>query len=139
MTFDAARREVLEVHQLLEDWFVGAVAKRDTVLSRFVDVLAPDFEAVMPSGRLVDRAALVVRLHELHGQWREAIPRGRIRIERLHARSLDEAVTLVTYEEWQDYGATSRGRQASAVLAFAAPPAPNGLRWLHLHETWLTP
>ncbi len=136
---DAARCEVLEVHQLLESWFVGAVPENDAALVRFLDVLAPDFEAVMPSGRLVDRAALVARLHELHGQWRDAHRRGRIRIERLHARALGEAVVLVTYEEWQDYGATSRGRQASAVLASADSPAPNGLRWLHLHETWLSP
>ena len=41
-----------------------------------------------------------------------------------------------TYEEWQTaYGATT-GRLSTVVMAPAAH-LPNGLAWLHLHETWL--
>ncbi len=137
MNVEAARREVLEVHQLLEDWFNGAVAPGEGALARFTSVLTPEFEVVMPSGRVVARAVLVARLHELGGQWRDASPAGRIRIERFRARRLSEGLALAMYEEWQDYGLSSRGRQASVVFA-AGEPTPNGLRWLHLHETWIT-
>ena len=45
-------------------------------------------------------------------------------------------VAVVTYEEWQTRGDSSQGRVATAVFQ-AAPAAPNGVVWLHLHETML--
>ncbi|MBK7973679.1 MAG: hypothetical protein IPK07_10535 [Deltaproteobacteria bacterium] len=129
-------REVLEIHQLIEDWFNGTLPKTETALARFTSVMEPELSVVMPAGRVVDRGGLIARLFELHGWWEDSVPPGRIRIEglRCEARSADLAVA--TYEEWQHYRDVVRGRVATAILRVRAG-APNGLAWLRLHETWL--
>jgi hypothetical protein len=41
-----------------------------------------------------------------------------------------------TYEEWQAADANLTGRISTAVLT-PKSDMPNGLQWMHLHETWL--
>lgn len=43
---------------------------------------------------------------------------------------------LGTYEEWQTTGGVATGRLSTAVMR-SVPGFPNGLAWVHLHETRL--
>jgi hypothetical protein len=45
-------------------------------------------------------------------------------------------ILLVTYEEWQQSGDQTTARLSTALFR-DKPDAPNGLEWLHVHETWL--
>lgn len=124
------------MHQLIEDWFNGAVPKSEAALARFTSVMAPELTVVMPGGRVANRDELIARFFELHGWWRDSKPAGRIRIERLGTELGSGSLAVATYEEWQRYGDVSRGRVATAIFR-ARDGAPNGLAWLRLHETWL--
>ncbi len=135
---DSCAREVLEVHRLIEDWFLGAIPKTEEALARFTSVMAPELTVVMPGGRVVDRDGLIARLLELHGWWSDSTPPGRIHIERLRCDLRSGDLVVATYEEWQRHHDVARGRVATAVLR-ALGGAPNGLAWVRLHETWLPP
>jgi hypothetical protein len=52
-------------------------------------------------------------------------------------RYVGRETCLGTYEEWQEVGEERTGRVAS-VLFRRAPETPNGVEWVHLHETWLS-
>ncbi len=53
---------------------------------------------------------------------------------------LPPQIVLATYEEWQKGALNSKppnnGRVSSAVF-LKDRSRPNGLMWLHVHETWL--
>lgn len=136
MSVDACAREVIEVHRLIEEWFVGAIPKTEAALARFTSVMDPALTVVMPSGRVVDRDGLIARFFELHGWWADSTPPGTITIEGLRCDARSGELTVAIYEEWQRYRDVARGRVATAIFR-ALPGAPNGLAWLRLHETWL--
>ena len=52
----------------------------------------------------------------------------------------DSQTAVMTYREWQTNTGTTGDitslRLSTAVLC-AAPGTPNGVAWLHVHETWL--
>jgi len=125
-------REIVELHQFFEDWFTGRLANTDAVFARFADSMAPDFHLVNPSGRLTARPALITGLRGAYNTWDE----GRIWIENVEFRGTYDAISIVTYEEWQAIGEAEGGR-LSTVMFKAAASTANGLLWLHVHETWL--
>jgi hypothetical protein len=49
----------------------------------------------------------------------------------------DDACALVTYLEWQKRDDVTNCRISTALFV-AAPAAPNGFVWRHVHETWRT-
>ena len=61
----------------------------------------------------------------------------RIWIENFEVRAVVGDVAVVSYEEWQEIAGQPRGRISSGVFRVRAG-TPNGVEWLHLHETWLT-
>lgn len=60
-----------------------------------------------------------------------------IEIKDVQLREAGEELVAGTYEEWQSGEEKEDGR-LSTVLFRKTPEAPNGLRWLHVHETWLS-
>jgi hypothetical protein len=46
-------------------------------------------------------------------------------------------LVLATYEEWQRQADGSGSGRLSSVVFRQQPGTPNGLLWLHVHETWL--
>jgi hypothetical protein len=61
----------------------------------------------------------------------------RIWIEQPAARRLSGDLWLVTYEEWQNDGVGQINGRLSSALFTARAGMPNGVAWLHVHETWL--
>jgi len=132
---EACEREVVTLHEFFEDWFAGRVEKADAAFDRVRDALGDEFEMVAPSGRTVGRESVITGIWEVHGRDTDADPH-EVRVEDLRVRYVREDLCLVTYEEWQRGPDAETGRQSSALLR-RDETAPNGVEWLHLHETWL--
>ena len=130
---DRCRREVEELHRFFADWFTGALADDDAAFARLGAALADDFEIVSPDGRTTARQALLTGLRRAH---RSRGPGFRIRVDGYRGRQLSPELLLATYQEWHEDGAERRGRLSSALFGRRSD-GPNGVTWLHVHETWL--
>ncbi|PSQ19951.1 hypothetical protein BRD00_00515 [Halobacteriales archaeon QS_8_69_26] len=134
---DRAEREVVEFHEFIEDWLAGRIPDDDGTYDRARSALADDFEITSPSGETRSSAAILGDMEAAHGSAGDDFS---IRVADLDSRFAfgDEAACLVTYEEHQrpTPGAAWTERYSTAVFR-AADDAPNGVEWIHLHETWL--
>lgn len=131
--FEACEREVRSFHEFLEGWLSGTVPETDAAFAR-TDALAAPFEIVGPDGERRDRAALLADLRAAHGS-RPALT---VEIQDVRRRIADAEgdLALVTYRERQADAGESTVRLTSALFG-NDPDAPNGVAWLHAHETWL--
>lgn len=128
--------EIVDLHDFLADWLNGRVDGTDAGFARIEQALHPDFTIIGPSGGVLDREAVVAQLRGAHGIGDGAAPlRIDIRNTRVRTSCTDGAV--VTYEEWQFTGDEPKNRRISTVFFDFAAGAPNGVRWRHLHETWM--
>ena len=125
----AIERTIVELHAVFEQWFR---AERDDI-ARVHETLHDAFTFITPQGACVDRASLMANLATARGA---RMLRIRVRDVRVLWVGADTAVA--TYEEWHDHDAYTTGRASTAVFAIDAD-APHGVRWRHLHETWIKP
>jgi hypothetical protein len=121
----AAIAEIEELHVTFERWFSGETDS----LERVEDVLSDGFTMVSPGGETVGRADLIAGLEKAHG-----VAPLSIEIRNPVVRWEGADALLVSYEEWQKTFDESNGRQ-STVLFERNPSAPNGLTWVHVHES----
>ena len=127
------KAEVEALHRFFEEWLSGRRPDTDEDWRRFPDVLAEDFHLVSPDGVLLDRQGVLDGLRGAHGGCGDDL---RIWTENAAGRRVAGTVWLVTYEEWQERDGETLGRLSTALFR-AAADAPNGVQWLHVHETWL--
>lgn len=130
--FAACEAEVAGLHRFFVGWMTGAVARDTTTYARFTDVVADGFALIGPGGVVTEREALIAELEAAHGQ-RAAFD---IWIADCRCRWSAGDLCLITYEEWQQTGEVKTGRLSTALFRRRAA-APNGVEWLHVHETWL--
>ncbi|AUV82370.1 hypothetical protein C2R22_12550 [Salinigranum rubrum] len=128
---EQCRREVDELHAFFELWFVGELPQQRTELRRFEGVLAEDFRMIQPSGLTRSRDGIVADVFDAHGAHEDVT----VETSTFEPRVVGETC-LGTYEEWQTTGEERTGRVAT-VLFRRAEGTPNGVEWVHLHETWL--
>lgn len=121
----AFETEVRELHVFFERWFAGTADPEE--LER-LDVLGDTFQMVAPDGRLQ-------ACNEVRSAIELAFGRRPMQIEIRNVR-VHPIAPVGVYEEWQTIDGHVTGRVSSAVMG-NNPSAPNGLLWLHLHETWL--
>jgi len=129
------RKEIVELHQFFQDWMTGRLPTTDQAFARFSDVLDVEFQIITPSARVIGRDELLTSFRGAHGA-RGGDPDFQIRIEDHRDRPLGSRLHLATYEEWQGTGNGMRGRLSTALFG-RREGTPNGLIWLHVHETWL--
>lgn len=134
---EAIKAEIQAVHAFFVDWFTGTIRRDETefdaaLTSRF----APDLVLIPPRGVTLEGDALldgIRQAYDSNSDFRIAIRN--VRIHRVMGEH-----TLATYEEWQRNAKASsppnNGRVATVLFSRDAN-APGGLRWLHVHETWL--
>lgn len=118
-------------------WYAAELPDDDEHFARLAGALAPSFHIITPGGRIIARPTLLEALRQAHGSHADTANGFDIDIRDVQLRFEQDGLTLATYEEWQQAGDNpSRGRLSTVLFAHDAA-APNGLRWLHVHETWL--
>jgi len=117
--------EVRELHAFFERWYTGVADRRE--LAR-LDVLADSFVMIGPDGRESDVQQVRASIEAAYGR--------RPTTFRIRNVAVRPNAPVGIYEEWQTAEGITTARISTAVMAPAAD-MPNGLRWTHLHETWL--
>lgn len=135
--FKACSKEVVGLHRFFEGWFAGSIGPAG-VPHRLERALSEEFRMVTPSGYTSTREQVIRSVSEAHGRQPLATGSDRFRISIADLVGIHErdGVALISYQEWQSGPAGVRGRQSSALFR-EDPAAPEGVVWLHLHETWL--
>ena len=128
--------EIEDLHQFFVDWFSGSLPQTDAAFHRFSNVMATDMHIVSPDGQIQNRDQLIEGLWQAHGCRKGDHPSFRIWIENVRVRSSLNSAILATYEEWQAIKG-DQTRRLSTVLFREKEETPNGLEWIHVHETWL--
>ncbi|WP_290652603.1 DUF4440 domain-containing protein [Aquisalimonas sp.] len=127
----AAHREVEALHAFFQSWFRGDASSE--AFQRLEQALADGFVIVTPDARILERRAIIDGVCSQYA----TDPHAQLEIRRISPRTVRGPIAIVTYEEWQArQGGPMRGRLSTVVLQ-ADTEGPNGLRWLHVHETWL--
>jgi len=93
-----------------------------------LDVLDASFVMIAPDGHSWSADAVRSSIETAYGRRSMTIE--------IRAVAVDPSAPFGTYEEWQSFEGARTGRISTAVMA-ADRAMPNGLRWIHLHETWL--
>jgi len=129
---DRCVAEINELHQFFEDWLTGTLPETDAAFERVERALGPGFRLIHPSGSWRSRGDVLKGLRAGYGGQPD------LTIQIRDAQLVDEGeeLLLATYEEWQEAGDSSDGR-LSTVLFRRAEEGPNGLRWIHVQETWI--
>jgi len=126
--------EVLDLHQFFVEWLTGAFPRTEESFARFSDGMAEGFVFINPSGVLSEKAVMVRDGEAAHGVHKDT--GFRIWIEDIQCRPLADDLCLATYKEWQEISGLINGRLSTALFR-SREGAPNGVEWLHVHETWL--
>jgi hypothetical protein len=121
-------REVRELHRFFERWYAGELAP---VGIERLAVLAPSFEMISPEGRTFTRSEVAGMISAGYGSRPM-----KIEIRNAAVRYASAPFVMGRYEEWQTVDGVPSGRISTAVMV-EDERMPNGLRWVHLHETRL--
>lgn len=126
------REEVEQLHHFFQGWFSGRLANTDDAFDRFARVLVSEFQMISADGTFfTSREELLAGIRSLHGRWQDYL----IRVEDVSVRRLRDDLCMVTYVEWQRVDGQTSRRTSSAMMV-EDDSSPNGVVWLHLHETW---
>ncbi len=126
------QREIEELHAFFVAWFRGELPRTPAAFARFTNVTAPEFTLISPDGALIDYVTAVDWIENAHNSRTHF----NIWIDNFRIHQQRDDVTIVTYHEMgaRDDGVTAR---LSTAIFAADDDAPNGIIWLHVHETWL--
>ncbi len=130
------KNEIAGLHRFFAAWMTGALPRTGEAFARAADVLANDMTMITPEGEVMACPPLLKALEAAHGLLTPPEQTFRIWIENYDCRFVAGDLCLATYEEWQDRSGDVKGR-LSTVLFRRREGAPNGVEWLHVHETWL--
>lgn len=134
ISLDACKLEIIGLHDFFQAWLEGSLPATNAVFARFLQSTSASFTLIGPDGTTAGRDATAAWIYAAHGTrrgfrlWTDD--------HRLCAGGEDWA--LVTYREWQSRDGMTTARISTALLV-ADDAAPLGLRWVHVHETWVNP
>ncbi|MEM9893476.1 MAG: DUF4440 domain-containing protein [Actinomycetota bacterium] len=126
---DAWHREIDELHAFFEAYFLGTTDSMD----RVEEALADDFTIVGAHGLTSDRVATVDAIRDGHEHMRSL----RIVCSRHRLLAETDDVVVAAYVETHELADKTNHRQSTVVFR-RDDDGPNGLRWVRVHETWLT-
>ena len=129
--------EVTGMHQFFEGWFKGSIERTPENYARATSAIMDEFSQITPDGNYWERQELFPKLEESYGMYSKSDPPFRLWIENARAVQLGGTeFCLTVYEEWRQLDGITRGYVTTAILKHSLG-APNGVKWLHLQETWL--
>ncbi|WP_017627628.1 hypothetical protein [Nocardiopsis chromatogenes] len=126
----AAVEEIAELHRHIEAWLRGEADPG--TLKDFLGMLTPGFRLYAPGGDVVDAAALEKGFPSAHGSAPDLV----LAVREPLVVAEDDATVVAAYEEHQD-SAQEHSVRRSTVVFLRDATARHGLRWHHLHETWI--
>lgn len=122
------QREVIELHELFESYFLGATDS----LARVEQALADDFTIVGPDGSVNDRDQTLAALRDGHSHTTSLA----IVISEMVLLAESDEFVVASYVEGHELALRSN-RRLTTVVFRRDVDGPNGLRWVRAHETWL--
>ena len=128
----ACEKEANDLHDFFVEWMGAKVDRSDKVFERFSATVGDSFTLIGPDGDTSERKALEPELEGTYG----ARPEFKIWIKNCQCKFVADNLCLITYEEWQDIAGVGTSRLSTALFG-RRKGAPNGVEWLHVHETWL--
>lgn len=129
----SVQREIVEFNVFTVKWLRGEVPNTDAAFQRLTGVISNGAKAIYPWGMESSLAEALDGLRQKYGstQGIETF----IWFDNIQERRLADGVHLVTWQPWEQFGGKERrGYFASAIL-LAKAGTPNGVEWLHFHET----
>ncbi|MEU7897530.1 DUF4440 domain-containing protein [Nonomuraea sp. NPDC049152] len=123
------RAEIVRHHEIIESWLTGRAPQPE--LDVFAGAHTTDFAYTTPEGQTLRMPHLLAVIEPAHG----AAPDLAIEILDVEVVASADTVVVATYEE-HHHGPDPRRRRATVVFV-RDTTAPHGLRWRHLHETWI--
>lgn len=133
---DACKKEITDLHRFFAEWMTGVLPRTGEAFARAAQVLADDMTMITPEAEVMACPPLLKALEASHGAFAPPDKHFRIWIENYDCRFVSGDLCLATYEEWQDRSGDVKGR-LSTVLFRSCDGAPNGVEWVHVHESWL--
>jgi len=122
--------EVVDLHEFIQCWFNGTVARSEKDFERLSLAWPAGFTLVSPDNERRTSAELLASTYALHGRF----PDLRISIRNVATRIVGGAA-VAQYEEWHLDGSETEARLCSATFVIAG----EGVQWLHVHESRLVP
>lgn len=123
-------QEIHDLHQFFQAYLLGDIDPE--LMERFEDVTDTNFTIVTAEGVVIDREGITQYIRDGHGSR----PNFRIWTENVSLKQQFDTVLIVTYEEWQTINHVTTSRTSTVVFKVDSN-LPNGLRWLHVHESGL--
>ena len=127
-------REITEFFQFFSGWFDGTTPNIDEHYSRISCVIPHDSTYIGHDGKLIMANAFFMNhVRSAHG----SIPKLHMQAKNIQLQWENGGLALVIFEEWSTASTpVPDGRICSAIFR-KNPNTPNGIEWLHFHETLL--
>ncbi len=132
----ACEKEIVDLHDFLRDWLAGSLPRTPEAFERFRSAMGDGLQVISPRGSVTGLNDLLDEFEAAHGAMRHAGDGFRIWVENCRPLRTIGDHALLTYEEWHAVGEETSAR-LTTVLFGPREGAPNGVAWLHVHETWL--
>ena len=130
--YAACVREIVELHDFFQGWLDGSLPATEAAFARFSGVTDPAFTLIAPDGRSADHDETTAWIRAAHG----ARPGFRLWTDAHRLHYAEGGTAVLTYREWQTSDGATTVRLSSAVFR-TQPGTPNGVAWVHVHETWI--
>lgn len=122
--------EIVEQHRFIEAWLRGTAEA--ALLTAFVDMHTSDFALYGPDGTVTGIQEVATGF----GRARGTMPGIDVKIRNARVLTAADGIVVAVYEEHQRVEGSWNARSSTAVFV-EDPAARHGLRWRHLHETWI--
>ena len=127
---EIVKKEISELHTFFELYFKGELSDDTT---RFSEVLDSSFRIVTPTALLVSRESIINIIKKSYNTRLDI----NIWTEDVDILEITETIVGATYYELQKSNGSAITKRISTALFRKDKNTPNGLKWLHVHETWV--
>lgn len=133
-----AQKEILDLHAFFVKWFRGEVEKTEANFAHLRLRFLPQFVIYFPSGYICSLEDFLTMVYNNHSGRKPVGEAYNIFIDQFLVRwkSVDEQTVLCTYEERQIVKDVEEYIRLSSAWFIRDNNAPNGVQWLHIHESW---
>ncbi|CAM6100642.1 unnamed protein product [Calypogeia fissa] len=125
--------EIVEYQIYLEKWLRGQVDTSDSGFWRLIHTMDEKSSLVFAHGTEGNAHLTIDGLRSLHG----AVPQFVIWVDRVRVKKLSEGAWSVIFDKWERPTPEELHCKIISSVLVSQAGTPNGLKWVHIHETWL--